>query len=45
MTLISKLKQLIPWKCKPVETHEVMSLRDDINQLFDRLLMPPFETG
>jgi HSP20 family protein len=44
MALMTKLKEIMPWKRKPVETHEVMSLRDDINQLFDRLLMSPFET-
>ncbi|MDH5640413.1 MAG: Hsp20/alpha crystallin family protein [Nitrospira sp.] len=44
MALMTRLKEMIPWKRKPVETHEVMSLRDDINQLFDRLLMSPFET-
>ncbi len=45
MELMSKLKDMIPWKRKPVDTHEVMSLRDDINQLFDRFLMSPLETG
>ena len=45
MSLTTKLKEMIPWKRKPVETHEVMSLRDDITQLFDRFLMSPFETG
>ncbi len=45
MTLMTKLKEMIPWKRKPVETHEVMSLRDDINQLFDRFLMSPLDTG
>ena len=35
---------MIPWKRKPVETHEV-SFRNDINQLFDRFLVSPFETG
>jgi HSP20 family protein len=44
MALMTKLKEIMPWKRKPVETHEVMSLRDDINQLFDRLLMSPFES-
>ena len=44
MALITKLKEIMPWKRKPVETHEVMSLRDDINQLFDKLLMAPFDT-
>jgi HSP20 family protein len=44
MPLMTKLKEIMPWKRKPVETHEVMSLRDDINQLFDRLLMSPFDT-
>ncbi len=45
MELMTKLKEMIPWKRKPSETHEVMSLGDDINQLFDRFLMSPFETG
>lgn len=45
MELMAKLKEMIPWKRKPVETHEVISLRDDINQLFDRFLMSPLETG
>jgi HSP20 family protein len=43
MPLMTKLKEIMPWKRKPVETHKVMSLRDDINQLFDRLLMSPFD--
>lgn len=45
MELMTKLKDIIPWKRKSVETQDVMSLRDDINQLFDRFLMSPFETG
>lgn len=45
MALMTKLKEMIPWKRKAVETHEVMSLRDDINHLFDRFLMSPFEMG
>ncbi|MCP9439679.1 MAG: Hsp20/alpha crystallin family protein [Nitrospira sp.] len=45
MALMTKLKELIPWKRKPVETHEVLSLRDDINRLFDRFLMSPFDTS
>lgn len=45
MELMTKLKHMIPWRRKPVETHEVMPLRDDIHQLFDRFLMSPFETG
>jgi|SRR5690242_15452797 HSP20 family protein len=44
MELMTKLKGMIPWKRKPVETHEV-SFRNDINQLFDRFLVSPFETG
>jgi HSP20 family protein len=43
MELMSKLKEIIPWKRKPVETHQVLSLRDDINRLFDRMLMAPFD--
>ena len=42
MQLMTKLKEIMPWKRTPVETHEGISLRDDINQLFDRLLMSPF---
>ena len=45
MALMEKIKDMIPWKRKAVETHEVMSLRDDINHLFDRFLMSPFEAG
>lgn len=45
MALMTKLKEMIPWKRKPVETPEVMSKRDDIDQLFDRFLMSAFETG
>ena len=45
MKLMTKLKEMIPWKRKPVETPGVMPLRDDIDQLFDRFLMPAFETG
>lgn len=44
MELMTKLKEMIPWKRKPVERHEVLSLRDDINRLFDRFLFTPFET-
>lgn len=43
MELMTRLKEMIPWKRKPVETHEVLSLRDDINRLFDRFLLSPFE--
>ena len=45
MELMTKLREMIPWKRKSVETHEVISLRDDINQLFDRFPMSAFETG
>lgn len=45
MALMTKLREMIPWKRKSVETHGVTPLRDDINQLFDRFLMSPFETG
>jgi len=44
MPLITKLKEIMPWKRKSVETHEVMSLRDNINELFDQFLMSPFDT-
>jgi HSP20 family protein len=43
MQLVSKLKELIPWRRKSVEPHEVMSLRDDINRLFDRFFLAPFD--
>ncbi len=45
MELMTKLKEMIPWKRKPVETHEVLSVRDDMNRLFDHFLMSAFETG
>jgi len=45
MELMTKLKDMIPWKRKPVDTYEVMPLHADIHQLFDRFLMSPFETG
>lgn len=44
MELVSKLKEMIPWRKKSVETHEVVSLRDDINRLFDRFLASAFDT-
>jgi HSP20 family protein len=44
MELMTKLKDIIPWKRKSVETQDVMSLRDDINQLFDRFLLSPFDS-
>ena len=37
MELVSKLKDMVPWKRKPIESHEVVSLRNDINRVFDRL--------
>lgn len=43
MELMSKLKDIVPWKRRPVEREEVLSLRDDINEVFDRFLMAPFE--
>ena len=45
MELMTKLKEMIPWKRKPVETHELITLNDDINQLFDRFPMSALETG
>lgn len=45
MELMTKLKELIPWKRKPVESHSVISLHDDINQLFDGFLRSPLEMG
>jgi HSP20 family protein len=43
MELVSKLKELIPWGRKSVEPHEVLTLRDDINRLFDRFFLAPFD--
>ncbi|WP_447972918.1 Hsp20/alpha crystallin family protein [Nitrospira sp. Kam-Ns4a] len=43
MELMSKIKEMIPWRRRPVETHEVVSLRDDINRLFDRFLASAFD--
>ncbi|MFN3681347.1 MAG: Hsp20/alpha crystallin family protein [Nitrospira sp.] len=45
MAFMTKLKEMLPWKRKPVETHDVLSLRDDINRLFDRFLLSPFDTS
>lgn len=45
MELMTKLKEMIPWKRKSSAMHEVMPLGDDINQLFDRFMMSPLETG
>jgi HSP20 family protein len=49
MELVSKLKEMIPWRRKPVDTHEVLSLRDDVNRVFDRFfdrfLLSPFDVG
>lgn len=42
MELVSKLREMIPWRKKPVETQKVVSLRDDINRLFDRFLASAF---
>jgi HSP20 family protein len=44
MALMTKLKEMIPWRRKPVETHEVTPLPNDIDQLFDRFVMSQFET-
>ena len=43
MELMTKLKDMIPWKRKRSTTQEVLSLRDDINQLFDRFLCRPWK--
>ena len=43
MELVRKLKDIVPWRGKPVETHEVMTLRDDINRLFNRFYHDPFD--
>ena len=45
MALMTKLKEMIPWKRKPVKMHEGISVHDDMNQLFDHFLMSAFETG
>ncbi len=45
MALMTKLKEMIPWKRKPVKMHEGILVRDDIDQLFDRFLRSPLETG
>lgn len=45
MALMTKLKEMIPWKRKPVTMHEGILVREDINQLFDRFLTSPLETG
>ena len=42
MELMRRLKDIVPWRRKPVETHEVVALRDNINHLFDRFLSDPF---
>lgn len=43
MELMSKLKNtIIPWRKKPVESRDVMNLRDDINRVFDRFFFSPF---
>ncbi len=44
MELMTKLKDIVPWKKQPVEREEGLSLRDDINEVFDRFLMAPFES-
>ena len=44
MELVSKIKDIIPWRDKSVEPHPVVSLRDDINRLFDRFFASPFDT-
>jgi HSP20 family protein len=43
MKLISKIKELIPWRGKSVAPHEVVSQQDDINRLFDRFFASPFD--
>ena len=44
MELMAKLKnKMIPWRRKPVEQRDVLSLRDDINRVFDRFFFSPFE--
>ena len=44
MELMTKLKDIVPWKRKPVEREDVVTLRNDINEVFERYLMAPFET-
>jgi HSP20 family protein len=45
MALMTKFKEMIPWKRKSAGTHDAMSPPDDITELFDRFLMSPIETG
>jgi HSP20 family protein len=40
---LMKLKDIVPWKRKPVEREDVLSLRDDINEVSDQFLTAPFE--
>jgi HSP20 family protein len=43
MAVVAKLKELIPWSRKSVEPYEMVTLRNDINRLFDRFLLAPFD--
>ena len=43
MELVKRLKDIVPWRRKPVETQEVMTLRHDINRLFDRFFTEPLD--
>jgi HSP20 family protein len=45
MELVSKLKDMVPWRRPSAATREVVSLRDDINRLFDRFFESPFDAG
>lgn len=45
MELVSKLKEIVPWRRQPVARREVASLRDDINRLFDRFFESPFDAA
>lgn|SRR5579885_2408792 len=44
MELLTKMKEMIPWRRRPVDTHEVVTLRDDINRLFDRFFWSGFDS-
>jgi len=43
MELMSKIKEMIPWRGKSVAPREVVSVRDDINRLFGRFFASPFD--
>src|SRR5437879_5982995 len=43
MELMSKIKEMIPWRGKSVTPREVVSVRDDNNRLFDCFFALPFD--